>query len=256
MKTHIEVLGSPAEFEALSRRDLSEAVCVVFDILRATSSMITALKNGATEILPVADIPEALAIRARRPEVLLAGERMGLRIRAEQSGGTDFDLGNSPREFVSERVAGRSIVMTTTNGTRAMRSCGKAAAVLPASFLNLRATVRWVEARQPATLILVGSGTFEEASFEDTLAAGAFADAVWPMYCAGHVTDSAEIARHLYRTHHRDLLGAMQFARNGRRLLAHPDLHEDVRCCLQRETVGFCAITGPDGAVRVCGGPA
>lgn len=255
MKTHIEVLGSPAEFEALSRRDLSNAVCVVFDILRATSSMITALKNGAAEILPVADIPEALAVRAKRPDVLLAGERMGLRIRAEQSGGTDFDLGNSPREFVAERVAGRSIVMTTTNGTRAMRACGKALALLPASFLNLRATAQWIERRQPATLILVGSGTFEEASFEDTLAAGAFADMVWPMYCAGHVTDSAEIARHLYRTHQRDLLGSMQFARNGRRLLAHPELHEDVRCCLQRETAGFCAIAGPDGAVRICDTP-
>lgn len=250
MKTHIEALSSPAEFETLPRRDLKDAVCVVFDILRATTTMITALRNGAEAVIPVADIPEALAVRARRPEVLLAGERMGFRIRAELTGGIDFDLGNSPREFTPERVAGRTLVMTTTNGTRALRACAGASAVLAGSFLNLRATARWIEQAKPSTLLLVGSGTFEESAFEDTLAAGAFADLLWPIYGVGDVSDSAEIARHLFRTHQRDLLGAMQFSRNGRRLLANAELQDDVRHCVQRETVGFCALLGADGAIR------
>ena len=136
----IEVLFTPAEFEALSKRDLSETVCVVFDVLRATSSMVTALANGAEAIIPVSEISEALEIKREDPNVLLAGERNGLRIEANLTGSISFDLGNSPREFTKNRVAGKRIVITTTNGTRALRSCGHAKTVLIGSFLNLEAT--------------------------------------------------------------------------------------------------------------------
>ena len=118
----LEVILSPAEFAGLRQRDLSQAVCVVFDILRATTSMITALANGAEAIIPVGEISEALALRQKNPSVLLAGERHGLRIRADLTGSIDFDLGNSPREFTVEKVSGKIIVMTTTNGTRALRA--------------------------------------------------------------------------------------------------------------------------------------
>jgi hypothetical protein len=95
----------------------------VFDVLRATSSMVTALSNGAKAIVPVAGIPEALNFRSQKAEVLLAGEREGVRLPIELTGGIAFDLGNSPREFKREIVAGKTIVMTTTNGTRALRVC-------------------------------------------------------------------------------------------------------------------------------------
>src|SRR5258706_9742252 len=104
----LKVKLSPAEFTTLSQRDLSQTVCVVFDILRATTSMITALANGAEAIIPVAEISEALALRQKNPSLLLAGERNGLRIRAELTGGIDFDFGNSPREFTADRVARRA----------------------------------------------------------------------------------------------------------------------------------------------------
>ncbi len=248
--THLEVLFSPAEFEALRARNLGDAVCVVFDILRATTSMVTALHHGATAIFPVADIPAALALRAQHPDLLLAGERQGLRIRADLTGGLDFDLGNSPREFTPARVAGRSIAMTTTNGTRALQACTHSAATLAASFLNLKATAQWIRDRRPRHLVLVGSGTFEEAAFEDTLAAGALADLLWTGFEDGHVADSAQIARHIYRAHQDDLAAAMRYARNGRRLLAHPELHPDVAACLQRDTAGLCAALDRSGAVR------
>src|SRR5882724_9094593 len=102
MPVRLEVLLSPAEFANLRNRDLSQTVCVVFDILRASTSMVTALANGAEAIIPVAEISEALALRQQRPDVLLAGERDGVRIRAELTGGIEFDLGNSPREYRSE----------------------------------------------------------------------------------------------------------------------------------------------------------
>src|SRR5436190_11942294 len=119
---NFEVLFSPAEFAALRQRDLSATTCVVFDVLRATSSMLVALNHGAEAIIPVGEIAEALAMKRERPDVLLAGEREGLRIRKELTGSINFDFGNSPREFTRDRVGGKTLVMTTTNGTRALRS--------------------------------------------------------------------------------------------------------------------------------------
>ena len=114
----LQTTFTPADFEALAQTDLSGTTCVVLDILRATSSMITALANGAEQILPVASIEEALAAKAEHPDALLCGERDGLRITATQTGGTEFDLGNSPREYTAETVAGKTLITTTTNGTR------------------------------------------------------------------------------------------------------------------------------------------
>src|SRR5258705_10055055 len=173
MTATLEVILTPAEFGPLRERDLSQTVCVVFDILRATTTMITALSNGAEAIIPVEQISEALEVRRQRPNLLLAGERDGVRIRANLTGGIEFDLGNSPREFTAEKVQGRTIVMTTTNGTRALRACDGARAVLVSCFLNLRATYLWLLEQRPTNLILVCSGTFEEPALEDVLAIGA-----------------------------------------------------------------------------------
>src|SRR5262249_38244053 len=123
MNSTMEVLFTPAEFYALRARDLTGTVCVVFDVLRATSTMMTALENGAKKIIPVAEIEEALMVRHSQPEVVLAGERDGLRIRAHQTGSVDFDLGNSPREFTRSAIEGKTVVISTTNGTRALRAC-------------------------------------------------------------------------------------------------------------------------------------
>jgi len=246
----LEVLLSPAEFSELATRDLRQTTCVVFDILRATTSMISGLAAGAEAIIPVANIPEALAIKDERPEVLLAGERNGFRIRADQTGTIDFDLGNSPREFTSERVQGKTIVMTTTNGTRAIRACENARAVLICSFLNLRATVNCLRDSAAAHLILVCGGTYAEPALEDTLAAGAVCERIWPLYAGGHVSDSAEIARRIYPLLQANLLDAMKHSRNGRRLFSHPELKDDVWFCMQRETLSFVAGVRSDGTIR------
>ena len=155
MPTTLEVLFTPAEYEALSERDLSQTVCVVFDVFRATSTIVTALANGAAAIIPVAEIPDALALRRQNPEILLAGEREGLRIHKGLTGGIDFDLGNSPREFIPDRVRGKSIALSTTNGSRALRACAQAKEVLVGSFLNLAATVAHIRRHRAANLLLV-----------------------------------------------------------------------------------------------------
>jgi 2-phosphosulfolactate phosphatase len=250
MQTTLEVLLAPAEYALMQGRDLRETVCVVFDILRATSTMVTALGNGAAAILPVAEIPEALSIRERQPEVLLAGERDGVRIEANLTGGISFDLGNSPREFTAQRVKGKTVAMSTTNGTRALRACTPASAVLLGSFLNLRATAQFIESLAPAHLLLVCSGTLDQAAYEDLLGAGALCDLVWSRYSDGAVADSAHIARRLFRLEQNDLLGAVSQSRNGSRLMARPELRADVPFCLQRDLFGLVAELGRDGAVR------
>jgi 2-phosphosulfolactate phosphatase len=246
---NLETLLTPPEFAALKERDLSNSVCVVFDILRATTSMMTALANGAEAIIPVAEISDALALREKNAAVLLAGERDGLRIRAAQTGGIDFDLGNSPREFTSEKVRGKTIAMTTTNGTRALQACAGAKKILIGSFLSLRPLANWIIEQRPTNLILVCSGTYEEAALEDTLAAGALCEKIWVHYAGGTVADSAEIARRIFPLMQMDLIGAMNHSRNGRRLLANAALRNDVWFCLQRETLSFMAEC-KDGVVR------
>lgn len=250
----LEVTFTPAEFAALRQRDLSQTVCVVFDVLRATSSMVTALASGAREIIPVCEISEAVALRQARPDLLLAGERNGLRILRAQTGSVDFDLGNSPREFTRERVAGRSLAMTTTNGTRALHACRGARRVLVGSFLNLGAVAAWLARERVENLLVVCSGTHEEAAYEDVLGAGALCDAVWEQFSRAHIADSAQLARETYQRGAADLLNAVTAANNARRLLALPDLRDDVAVCLQRDTADVLAELGADGAVRLVGG--
>lgn len=229
--TSLEVLFTPADFESLKQRELSDSVCVVFDVLRATSSMVTALANGAKAIIPVEEISEAVSLRRRNPKILLAGERNGLRIPASLSGGIDFDLGNSPREFAKPKVHGRTIAMTTTNGTRALRSCAGAGIVLVCSFLNLEATADFIRHRNPARLILICSGTFEQTAYEDILGAGALCDLLWSRYRNGAVAESALVAWRLFRLERTNLLKAIGSSRNGKRLLSMPELKDDVRFC-------------------------
>ncbi len=248
----LEAFFTPADFSALAHRDLTQTCCVVFDVLRATSSMVTALGNGAQAILPIEEIPDAISARERLGDVLLAGERDGVLIGALLTGGKPFDLGNSPREFRAATVAGKTIVMTTTNGTRALKACGHASRVFVASFLNLAATARAIRNCRPSALLVICSGTFEQAAYEDVLGAGALCDALWDMFPDVHA-DSAQIAREIFLNSRKDLTEAMTRSRNGRRLLSRPELHDDVAFCLRTDAFPLAAELLKDGFVRRTG---
>jgi 2-phosphosulfolactate phosphatase len=250
MSCHVEVLFTPADFRALSTRNLSNTTCIVFDVLRATSTMVTALANGALGVLPVSEIAEAVARRAGQPEVLLAGERGGLRITAALSHGVEFDLGNSPREYTNERVSGKFIVSTTTNGTRALQACSQAARVLVSSFLNLGATADYLAPRNPEHVCIVCAGTGEETALEDTLAAGALCDQLKSISRGCDFADSALIAHGVFLEARQNLAHAIGQARNARRLLSHPELRDDVDFCLRLNALPIVAARDTDGFVR------
>jgi 2-phosphosulfolactate phosphatase len=248
--TKIEVLFSPAEFESLKNRDLSGTTCVVFDVLRATSSIVTALANGAASVTPVATIEEAVRAKEEDPKVLLAGERDGFRITSKLTGSVDFDFGNSPREFAEAALGRKKIVMTTTNGTRALKASLGTKEIIAGSFLNLSKVAEYLQARQVNDLLLICSGTNEEASYEDLLGAGALASVVWDYFKDGHVADSAQIARNTYESARGGLMAAMQFARNGRRLLGIPELRDDVAYCLQRDAFPLIATMDSNCTIK------
>ena len=251
----LEIVLTPSELPALKRRDLGETACVVFDVLRATSTFVTALHNGAKAIIPASEISEALAIHQRQPDVLLGGERDGIRIRAAQTGGIDFDFGNSPREYTAERVRDKTIVSTTTNGTRALRACAGAKTVLASSFLNLTATAKFLEQLSPAHVVFICAGTRENAALEDVLAAGALCEMLsgWGkrtrepnsdslsgsrvrsphQNAVCGFSDSAGIALRTYLQAKDDLPATVRTSDNARRLLAITELADDVPFCLQ-----------------------
>jgi len=251
----IDAVLSPKELPALATRDLRATACVVFDVLRATSAFVTALHNGAKEIIPVSEISEALEIKKKRPDVLLGGERNGVRISA---GGIDFDLGNSPREFVPEKVRGKTIVSTTTNGTRALRACANAKAILAVSLLNLEATAKFLQRHNFENILIVCAGTYENAAQEDILAAGATCEllSAREVLADGHrprpiFSDSAQIAFRAFMQAKSDLSAAICDSANARRLLSIPELRDDVSFCLQRDIFPLVARAEGDGIIRL-----
>jgi 2-phosphosulfolactate phosphatase len=247
---HLEVLFTPNEFTALTPARLENTVCVVFDILRATTSIITALAHGARAVRPSTDIQQAVDLRKTYPEILLGGERQGWRITAKDSGGIEFDFGNSPAEYTSPRLNDRTLAITTTNGTRALEAAARASHTFVASFLNLTATINTLRELRPQSLLIIAAGTYEEAALEDSLAAGALSDALWGFYSPDHVADSATIARMLWQHLGADLPSALARSRNGRRLLRIPELQADVAFAAQRDVYPLTAQLETDGFVR------
>lgn len=146
--------------------DLADRVIVVIDILRATSSIVQALSAGARSIYPVSSIEEALRLANTfgRDEVLLCGERRCMPIEG-------FDLGNSPREFTPERVGGKTLVMSTTNGTGAISLTAGASRVYIGSLLNLGAVVDEL-VRSGAEPVFLCSGRERHFAIEDAVCAG------------------------------------------------------------------------------------
>jgi 2-phosphosulfolactate phosphatase len=245
----IETILTPAELPALAQRDLRATACVVFDVLRATSTFVTALHNGAKAIIPVSEISEALAIKKNQPHVLLGGERDGVRISAE---GIDFDLGNSPREYTPEKVRGKTIVSTTTNGTRALRACANAQTILAASFLNLAATAEFFRQNKFENVLLVCAGTGAGPASEDIIAAGAFEEQLMACVEVHSKSAGASTALTMYlQAKEMNLDKRIGFCENARRLMAIPALRDDVAFCLQRDVFPLVAKMESDDAIRV-----
>jgi 2-phosphosulfolactate phosphatase len=186
MQVHVALM--PGEFLGL---ELAGRVALVVDVFRATSMVVAAFEAGCARVIPVASeaaARERAAALAPSP-VLLAGERGGDPI-------DGFDLGNSPLECTPERVGGRTLILTTTNGTRAMLKADEAAAAALAALTNAGAAAQWAVAhRRDLTVLCAGEqGRF---SLEDTVCAGLLVAGVLRANPEAKLTDAARAAHGL-----------------------------------------------------------
>lgn len=183
----IDAYFSAAEVDPAA---LAEATVVVIDVLRATTTVVEALANGARGIYPTASTEEAvkLAHSLGSDDTLLCGERKGEKVEG-------FDLGNSPREFTREAVAGKRLVMSTTNGTRAFIVGQDGARMLACAFTNLSAVARAV-ASDPE-LVVICAGRSDQFSLDDALCAGHLIDKVMDGREGEHELNDAARAAHM-----------------------------------------------------------
>jgi 2-phosphosulfolactate phosphatase len=148
--------------------EVEDYIVVVIDIFRATTSICYGIENGAEAIIPVSQVEECLAYQEKHPEYLLAAERNGEVV-------SGFDFGNSPFSYTKEKVNGKTVVLTTTNGTHALHLSRSAKKIVIGSFLNLTAVCDWLK-NQNENILLVCAGWKNNINLEDTLFAGAVVD--------------------------------------------------------------------------------
>ncbi|MCX7021419.1 MAG: 2-phosphosulfolactate phosphatase [bacterium] len=232
----VDVALGPGEWAAL---ELAGRVAVVIDVLRATTTVTTALANGAAAIIPFADLGLCRAYKDRKPDVLLGGEREGLKP-------PGFDLGNSPLEYTAERVFGRRIAYTTTNGTLAMEACLGAEEVLIGALVNRRAVAeRLAASGRDATLECAGkSGA---PNLEDTYCAGAIIDLLESLAVNGvDISDRALIALALFRNPNAGAV--LERCEHGRALVGL-GFSDDVDYCGRMDVVGVVGVL-ENGEIR------
>ncbi len=202
-------------------------VVVVIDIFRASSAIITGLAHGVDHFLAVTE-PED-AIQYQQQDYLAAGERGG-----EQLPG--FDLGNSPFDYQPEKVKGKKVVITTSNGTRAIAAAQGAKAIFTASFLNISAMVDYLN-QQADDVLLLCSGWRGALSMEDTVIAGAL---LQDMPDFNGNSDEKYLADYLYVHNQENLIGFLEKSAHAQRLIKL-GFEKDVEFCIQKDRYDFLA---------------
>ena len=215
---NIEVCYTPQAYNLFHK---DEAIVVVIDIFRATSAIVTAFYNGVSKMIPVATVEEAKEYQ--RNGFLAAAERNGEMIEG-------FELGNSPFGYMNNKVKGKTIAISTTNGTQAIEASRKATKVLVGSFLNLNVLCEYL-ASQKKDVILVCAGWKNKFNLEDTIFAGAVVEKLTSESGYEITCDSAIASKHLYNIAKHDLF---EFLGNSshRNRLAKLDLERDIKYCL------------------------
>jgi 2-phosphosulfolactate phosphatase len=220
---------------------------IAIDVLRATTTIATALNAGAEAVQAFSDMEKLMQVSEQWPpeKRLRAGERGGSMVAGS-------DLGNSPLACTPELVKGKRLFISTTNGTRALQCVQNAPVVLAAALVNRQAVVQYVLAQQPETLWLVGSGWEGSFSLEDTVCAGAIAHSLLEKLntpldeLAGN--DEAIGAIALYEQWKDRLLKLFHHASHGKRLL-RLDCHEDLKYCAQTDILDVLPIQKEPGVL-------
>jgi len=234
---HVKVCLTPS---LLPLYKIEDFIVVVIDVFRATTSICYGIENGAKAIIPVSQVEECAAYREIEPSYLLAAERDGEVV-------AGFDFGNSPFSYTADKVSGKTIVLTTTNGTHALHLSREAKKIVIGSFLNLSAIAHWLKDQQE-NILLVCSGWKGNFNLEDTLFAGAVTG---QLQSAGFVADDAAIAAlDLYQLAKNDLNGYLKKTSHSERL-KKLGIEKDIAFCLKVDTTTAIPVLEGDSLVKL-----
>lgn len=214
----IEVCLTPALLDLYA---IENSIVVVIDILRATSSITYGMENGAEAIIPVMNVEDCLAYADKG--YLLAAERNGEVV-------AGYDFGNSPFSYTAEKVAGKTVVLTTTNGTKAMHLAQeRALQVIVGAFLNLTSVCNYLK-QENRDVLLLCAGWKDNFNLEDTLFAGAVVAQLQNEFTLGD--DASVAALDMYQLAKGDLRGYLKKSSHSHRLIKL-NIEEDVQFCLK-----------------------
>lgn len=223
---------------------------VVIDVLRATTTIAWALHNGAEAVQAFADLEALKAAAAAWPAEhrLTAGERGGSKVEG-------FDLGNSPLAVTEERVKGKRIFLSTTNGTRSLDRVRGVPLLLTASLPNRNAVAQRLIDAHCRRVWIVGSGWEGDYSLEDSLAAGAVASAAIEKAVAPHIgvacaNDEMLAALALWQQWRHDTETCLRAASHGQRLIGLGDHDADFHCCAAVDELTIVPIQAEPGVIR------
>lgn len=215
----VETCFSPLQFPLYKEE---HDIIVVIDVLRATSAICAAFDNGVESIIPVSTIEEAKEYQSKG--YLAAAERGGEIVEG-------FEFGNSPYSYKTDDVVGKTIVLSTTNGTRAINIAKESAkTVVIGSLLNLEALTAWL-IEQERNVLCLCSGWKDKFNLEDTICAGAICDALMATGKFQSNEDSSIAAKYLFQSARDNFMGYLKSSSHRRRL-KRLNLNEDIKYCL------------------------
>jgi len=234
----VETLFSPGEIEEGLVKDRTVAV---IDVLRACTTIAFAMSHGCDRIIPVETVEAAtkLASSLERKATLLGGEREGKRL-------DGFDLGNSPSEYTADVVKGKTLILTTSNGTRAIALSQGAREILIASFVNMNSVVRYIKDRCGEAVTLICAGEGNRFALEDAVCAGMLIDGI-ASACDCDLTDGSKAAQSLYKLYHDSLVDLLRACQHGR-YLTELGFEGDLEICAQVDSLKVLPIV-KDGRI-------
>jgi len=239
MEIDVQLLPIPPEPDSISNHSV-----VVLDILRATSVIVHALSQGAKEFVPVLSVEEAFEQKKKFPPgtTFLGGEKDTQPIEG-------FDLGNSPKEYISEKIKDKRIILRTTNGTRAFHLVSPGKEVLVGSFFNIEATAERCVA-SGRDLLIYPSGDEGRFSLEDTVCGGMIIDLILKSRPQGiALTDAAQAAHVLFKRFEDNLLGAFRLSHHGS-VLIRLGRGDDLAYCAQTNIISIVPVFR-NGVIRL-----
>jgi len=217
-RKRVEVCFSPNLYD-LHKDD--HDIVVVIDVLRATSAICAAFDNGVKEIIPVASIEEAKEYKKKG--YLVGAERKGQIVEG-------FEFGNSPYTYMKKEVKDQTIVLSTTNGTKAINIAKDAKMVVIGSLLNLDALTEWL-VQQEKNVLMLCSGWQDKFNLEDTICAGALAEGMLKTGKYTSIEDSSIAAKYMYLSAKENYMGYLKSSSHRRRLKSL-NLNDDIKYCL------------------------